>query len=215
MSESKTRAEASPWAAPVERKMPRASSAAFDASEILPFISCVWATVKSAAPRTVGESSFREMDRASFAIFVVLSAVALCSFSLPFPSSSLSTYCLRMTWMVMTMVETSSSLSPSSLTMVRSEPRAFSAWSYSFSTVCTLTSVRSATASLVRSCTSLDLSCASFAEAAAFLWSPSANCALESCSSAATSPSRSCASWKSSRASVESASARPCSFFSR
>mmetsp|Transcript_117137 Transcript_117137/g.364764 ORF Transcript_117137/g.364764 Transcript_117137/m.364764 type:complete len:292 (+) Transcript_117137:255-1130(+) len=215
MSASRMRPDASPSAEPALRKMPRASSTALLASGSLPFMSCVCATVKSAAPRTAGESSFRAMETASFAILVVLSAVDLCSFSLPFPSSSFSTNCFSRTWQVITMVDTSSSLWPSSLTMVRSEPNALSAWSYSFSAMCTLMRVLRATASLAWSCTSFDLSCASFAEAAAFLWSPSANCALESCSRAETSPSRSCASWKSSRASVDSASARPVSFFSR
>mmetsp|Transcript_38969 Transcript_38969/g.111190 ORF Transcript_38969/g.111190 Transcript_38969/m.111190 type:complete len:255 (+) Transcript_38969:596-1360(+) len=185
------------------------------ASGIFPAINCAWPTVKSALPRELGESSFREMESASFAVFATLSAVDLKSFSLPFPSSSRCTCCISSTRQVKIMLETSSSRSPSSFAMPSSEPKERSAASKSLSCTCTFTSVRSAWASPSWFWDSLQQSCASRAEAAACLPLPSRSCAEETSSRAWASPSASLASRKRSLASAARASARPCSLRSR
>mmetsp|Transcript_42723 Transcript_42723/g.102201 ORF Transcript_42723/g.102201 Transcript_42723/m.102201 type:complete len:228 (-) Transcript_42723:1374-2057(-) len=189
MSAKSARAAASPWVMPASPKTFSASSAALVASGIFPFIICACPNVNSALPSVIGESSLRAMLRASFAILVDLSAVALYIFSLLFPSSSFCEICMMSARQVKTMTLTSSSRSPSSFTRVRSEPSTRSAASNSFSITWTSISDFRAAASPSESCTSVALSCASRAEAAAFLKSPSANCAEESCSNAATSPS--------------------------
>mmetsp|Transcript_66489 Transcript_66489/g.150081 ORF Transcript_66489/g.150081 Transcript_66489/m.150081 type:complete len:203 (-) Transcript_66489:1300-1908(-) len=190
MSAMRTYVDASPATMLHVLKWPSASSEAFMASAILPFIIWLWATVKRAAARTCGlSSSFRAMERASLAIFVALSAVAFWSFSLPLPSSSFCTYCMIKARTVMTMALTSSSLSPVSFINARSEPSARKAASKSFSTTCTSMRTRIAFASPWRSPASTAFSWASLAMLAAFLRSPSTNCAAAICRSADTSPS--------------------------